>query len=99
MPGAPATSPRRIRSSSIKDHVLLAAAAVLPEIDAEMKALLTEEKFADIVDTIPDAWLPEDPGFGGKTGQREAYLRFFTARLRSSAVFVEEALRARAAYL
>ena len=48
---------------------------------------------------IPDEWLPDDPGFDGKAGQREAYLNFFALRLKSSDAFVEEAIRARAAYL
>jgi hypothetical protein len=53
----------------------------------------------NIVGLIPDEWLPDDPGFDGKAGQREAYLNFFALRLKSSNVFVEEAIRARAAYL
>lgn len=83
----------------IKDHVLLKAAAALVEVDAQMAALLTAEKLAAIVEWIPDSWLPEDPAFAGKTAQRAAYLEFFTVRLRSSNVFVQEALRARASHL
>ena len=81
----------------IKDHVLLGSASVLPEIDARMRSLLTEDKLAGVIEAIPDVWLPDDPGFDGKAAQRNAYLDFFTARLRSSDVFVGEALRARSA--
>jgi hypothetical protein len=51
------------------------------------------------VQSIPESWLQEDPGFAGKAAQREAYLNYFDVRLRSSAVFVEEAMRARSSHL
>jgi hypothetical protein len=92
---APATNPFKL----IKDHVLLKWADSLRDIDAEMKSRLTEGDLAAIVGLIPDSWLPDDPGFDGKSAQRDAYLNFFVGRLRSSAVFVEEAIRARTADL
>lgn len=81
----------------IKDHVLLKYAVALAQVDARMKSLLTHGRLAAIVDLIPDSWLPEDEGFSNRAAQREAYLDFFTARLQSSDIFVEEAIRARAA--
>ena len=90
-----ATSPFKL----IKDHVLLRFAGALREIDSEMKSVLSRERLESIVGLIPDEWLPDDPGFDGKAGQREAYLNFFALRLKSSRAFVEEAIRARAAYL
>ena len=45
------------------------------------------------------AWLPDDSGFAGKTAQREAYLNYFLLRIRSSDVFVQEAIRARSSHL
>src|ERR1700681_2848170 len=48
-----ATSPFKL----IKDHVLLRLAGVLREIDAQMASLLTADKFASIVELIPDCWL------------------------------------------
>jgi hypothetical protein len=83
----------------IKDHVLLKAASRIEEVDADMKSRLDEEKIADIVGLIPDAWLADDPGFDSKAQQRQAYLNFFKVRLASSHVFVQEALHARAARL
>ena len=83
----------------IKDHVLLRYAANLPEADSQMLARLTVERLASIVQLIPDEWLLDDVEFGGKDRQREAYLNFFRQRLRSSNVFVSEAVRARAAHL
>lgn len=89
--GEHATSPFGL----IKDHVLLGWASALPETDSQMRSRLTEDKLAAIVQSIPDSWLPDDPGFAGKSDQREAYLNFFLVRLRSSDVFVGEAIRAR----
>jgi hypothetical protein len=60
---------------------------------------LTAEKMAGIVELIPEDWLADDPGFAGKSEQREAYLEYFTTRLASSQVFVQEANHARAAYV
>jgi hypothetical protein len=83
----------------IKDHVLLRLASRIEEIDADMRVRLTAENMADVVELIPEGWLADDPGFTGKSAQREAYLNFFTTRLASSQVFVQEALHARAAYV
>jgi hypothetical protein len=85
--------------SLIKNHVLLKFASRLEEVDAEMKARLDVDKFADIVAQIPDAWLTNDAGFDGKSQHREAYERYFRERLASSDIFVKEALRARASHI
>jgi hypothetical protein len=85
--------------SRIADHALLKGASMLEDVDAEMAALLTVEKFVSIIELIPDAWLAEDPGFDGKSQLREAYLRYFNERLDSSQIFLQEAIRARAAHL
>ncbi len=83
----------------IRDHVLLKAASDLADVDARMKSLLTADKLAGIVQLIPDSWLAADPGFAGKAAQREAYLNYFTLRVQSSDVFVQEAIRARSSHL
>lgn len=83
----------------IKDHVLLKYASDLAETDAQMATLITADKLARIVQLVPDSWLPDDPGFAGKEAQRAAYLNFFAVRLQSSAVFVQEAIRARSSHL
>jgi len=85
--------------SLIKDHVLLKFASMIEEVDAEIAACLTVEKIAAIVELIPEQWLAEDPGFTDKAQQREAYLTYFTTRLASSKVFVQEAIHARAAHV
>lgn len=83
----------------IKDHVLLRQAGALEEIDAQMSARITHEHIMRIVDLIPDAWLPDDPGFDGKMQQRAAYSNYFKTRLASSGTFVREAMHARAAHV
>lgn len=83
----------------IVEHVLLKLASMLEDVDAEMGALLSVEKIVSIIDLIPDAWLGRDPGFDGKSQEREAYLSYFIGRLESSQIFVQEAIRARAKHL
>jgi hypothetical protein len=85
--------------SLIKDHVLLKFASGLEAADVEMRARLVVDKIAGIVELIPDSWLAADPGFEGIAQQRQAYQKYFTARLASSDIFVKEALRARASHL
>jgi hypothetical protein len=83
----------------IKDHALLKYAGAIEEVDALMRQKLDAGRLAEIVGSIPDEWLPEDPGFPGKAAQRRAYLDFFIERLRSSDVFVQEAIVARSAHV
>jgi hypothetical protein len=85
--------------SLIKDHVLLKYASLLEEVDAEMAARIDIERVAELVKLIPDAWIADDPGFDGKSAQRDAYLNFFKTRLASSSIFVQEAIHARAAHV
>ena len=91
----PATNPFAL----IKDHVLLKQASVLADVDAQMTALLTADKLAGIVQLIPEDWLQDDAGFADRGAQRQAYLDFFVQRVQSSAVFVQEAIRARSSHL
>ena len=83
----------------VKDHVFLSRADELAQVDRAMHSVLSGERLGEIVALIPESWLPDDPGFRSKERQRQAYLDFLLARLASSAVFVEEAQRARIANL
>jgi hypothetical protein len=83
----------------IKDHVLLKYAGALDQVDERMASVITTDKLADIVQSIPESWLSDDPGFAGKQAQREAYLNYFLLRMRSSGSFVQEAIRARSSHL
>ena len=83
----------------IRDHVLLKYAATLGEVDERMASVIAPERLVHIVQSIPESWLSEDPGFGGTQEQRDAYLNYFLQRLRSSGSFVQEAIRARSSHL
>jgi hypothetical protein len=77
----------------IRDHVLLRAATLLPEVDRVLAAVLTAEVIADVLRLVPDAWLGETTAAAG--ARRRAYEHYFVARLDAPRVFVEEAARAR----
>lgn len=83
----------------IRDHVLLKFASMIEDVDAELAARLTAEKLAEIIELVPESWLAGDPGFDSTSQQRQAYLDFFTSRLRSSKQFALEAVHARASHL
>ncbi len=85
--------------SLIKDHVLLKFASRLEEVDAEMRSRIGIDSVASIVELIPDAWLADEPAFGGKPQQRNAYMNYFKTRLAASEIFVKEAMHARASHL
>lgn len=82
--------------AQVKDHVLLPQAAELEAVDAEFRALLTNEKIVSIVSSIPDKWLAGEPQqLESADERREIYAEFLQARLAASEIFVEEAQRAR----
>ncbi len=79
----------------IRDHVLLAWADGLPEADARMKRVLSADLIAEVVAAVPDDWLQGDSPFADRRQMRQAYVDYLTARLQTSHIFVEEAMRAR----
>ncbi len=89
------TRPDRAREpfALIKEHVLLANASRLREVDAEMADTLTAGLIDTIVGTIPDVWLG-DPG-GDAERYRAGYARYLTNRIEAPRAFVEEAAGAR----
>lgn len=80
---------RRNPFKQIKDHILLAFAAEIEKVDAELSRKLTPEVLRDIVALIPDEWL-DNP-----IQQREIYFEFLTERLNAPRAFAEEAIDAR----
>jgi hypothetical protein len=78
----------------IKDHVLLPAATMLPEINASCKAALAGDLVREIVGQVPDEWL-DDHAFNGPDEQREAYYTFLINRIDDADYFVDEANYAR----
>jgi len=79
----------------IKDHVLLPQASLLKEVDAEFKALLTNEKLEEIVNTIPEEWLVWEDTDETPEALRNVYLQFLQTRLNNSEIFVNQAQNAR----
>jgi hypothetical protein len=81
----------------IRDHVLLPFAGSIREADDRHAARIGEALLVDLVEALPDAWLPVDPAAGDADGQRAAYVRYLLRRLEAPRGFVEEAERARRA--
>jgi len=80
--------------SEIKDHILLPWAREIRYAAKIAHELLTEPVLRAIVDSVPDAWFEAIPGGITAADRRAGYMQFFTGRLRASAIFEEEAIRA-----
>lgn len=81
---------------AIKDHVLLPAAGSVVDADTRLAQKLNDTVLWSIVNSVPDAWLPENE-IGNAAAQREAYMAYFLARLEGPRPFIEEAERCRSA--
>jgi hypothetical protein len=81
--------------SQIKDHVLLARASKLAEVDREFRSLLTPERIHHIVSLVPDEWLIENSAFRSPEEQRQAYMKFIELRLEYLKNFVNSTTDAR----
>jgi hypothetical protein len=80
----------------IRQHILLPWASALEEADAEAKTRLNPVVFEEILAGVPDAWLAPGAGVLEAAERRTVYQEFFIRRLKASANFVKEAIRARA---
>ncbi|HLI93955.1 MAG TPA: HipA family kinase, partial [Puia sp.] len=79
----------------IRDHVLLAAASCLDEVDQDYRTRLPAARIEEIVGLIPDEWLaggsfPQPPG-----ETRSVYIQYLQTRIAASGIFVKEAQHAR----
>lgn len=83
----------------IKDHVLLPFATEWQAADAQMAALFTPERIAEVVALIPDEWLADEALFADKPAQRQTYADYFARRLQAPRAFAQEAARAHAAHV
>ena len=79
----------------IKDHVLLAAATALHEVNASCKLALPESLITTLLEQVPDEWL-DDHAFESPAEQRQAYHKFLVNRIADADFFVDEANYARA---
>ncbi|MDR3695373.1 HipA family kinase [Mucilaginibacter sp.] len=78
----------------VKDHVLLPRATELEAVDAEFKAILTQERIKAIVALVPDEWLTGETTFSSPHEYREAYAEFLLTRIANSEIFIKEAQHA-----
>lgn len=83
--------------AQVREHILLPVASQLAQVDQALRARLTPALLGAVVDAIPDDWLVPDAAVGDAAAQRAAYRAFLHARHAAADVFLEEALRARAA--
>ncbi len=91
----PASSSRS-RFAQIKDHVLLAQARQLRDVDAALSRLVTREVIEDVIALIPESWLGDVPQFATIAEHRAGFRDWLLRRLESPRPWVEEALRAQA---
>jgi hypothetical protein len=81
--------------TQIKDHVLLAWAAKVKEVDSEYKNLLNDTVLSDIVNLIPDDWLHWSGCEDSPEQLRAVYLQFLQQRRDHSETFINEIEHAR----
>jgi len=79
----------------VKDHVLLPVAGEIRAAGERLRPKLSGALFRSVAAAVPDVWLAPDPHVGDAPAQREAYVEWLSRRLALSAVFEEEADRAR----
>jgi hypothetical protein len=80
----------------VRDHVLLPWADALPAAGAALVARLGDDVLRAAVERVPDPWLTAPAGAPTPGARRDAYVAHLRARRDAAAVFVEEAVRARA---
>ncbi|HEX4404068.1 MAG TPA: HipA family kinase [Polyangia bacterium] len=81
----------------IRDHVLLPWADALASAGETLRARLDDATIARVLSFIPDDWFVATPELPTPAAQRAAYAAFLGARRAATNVFIEEAVRARAA--
>ncbi|RZJ65936.1 MAG: aminotransferase class I and II [Flavobacterium sp.] len=87
----------KVAFAMIKDHVLIKNASELETVDAEFKAILTDELLSEIVGLIPDDWLHWEESELKPNEIRAIYLEFLKVRRDNSSIFIKQANDARAA--
>jgi hypothetical protein len=80
----------------VRDHVLLPAADALREAGALLVARVGDDVLRSAVELVPDRWLGAPTAAADPPSKRAAYVAYLRARREASALFIEEAIRARA---
>jgi hypothetical protein len=79
----------------ISEHILLPVAGSILAADAFAKERIDRAAIEAIVDQVPDSWLDTGPASDRPAGTRSDYRDLLSRRLEASAIFSEEAERAR----
>jgi hypothetical protein len=80
-----------------REHILLPFAGSIPEAGSKLRPRITRALLDEIMASIPDVWLAEDPLDRAPKDVRAAYRDLLLDRLENAALFEEEAERARTA--
>lgn len=80
---------------TIRNHVLLAKASELREVNEELCCILTPQRIRSIVALVPDDFLQDESSTGSADKYRQAYATFLESRIANSDYFVNEADEAR----
>jgi hypothetical protein len=75
--------------AQVKDHVLLTRATEMEQVNAEFKAMLSEQVIRDIAALIPGEWLADDTAEAAE--RREVYVQFLLLRIAASDTIIKEA--------
>ena len=79
----------------IKDHVLLPQASRLDEANEIMKAEIDENFITDLIMSLPQEWLIQNPAFDEEENIRDIYKNYLLTRLAIADQFTKEAKDAR----
>ncbi|WP_207391290.1 HipA family kinase [Streptomonospora litoralis] len=69
------------RAYDADEHVLVPVGPDVAAADAELAPLVTDELLRGVVDSVPDDWLVDEPGFSSAEGVRDAYVAHLLARV------------------
>lgn len=74
----------------IKDHVLLAYATIVREVDDTYRKIFTEENIRNVLSIIPDEWLIEEGRDLKANEVRDVYAAFLMKRLANADKFIRQ---------
>jgi hypothetical protein len=81
----------------VRQHVLLRWADAMPAAWEALRARLGDDVIAGVIAAIPEGWLGDEALFADAAAHRAAYRTYLHERIQAAPMFIEEAVRARAA--
>ncbi|MER7985280.1 HipA family kinase [Streptomyces noursei] len=73
-----------LKTYDLRHHALGSRQPEIAAADAEFAPRITTELLREVVSTVPDAWLADEPGFATTADVRDAYVTHLTARAAAS---------------